>query len=85
MISTRNRCRRDKFASPVAGHHAKLAWPAADGSPCRGRADRRDDDQDLPEGRVKVSKAEKKRIDIAGDQFHPEWNYTIRPRQQSKS
>jgi hypothetical protein len=24
-------------------------------------------------------------LDITGDQFHPEWNYTIRPRQSEKS
>jgi Rhodopirellula transposase DDE domain len=30
---------------------------------------------------IKVSKAEMKRLDIIGDPFHPEWNYTIRPRQ----
>jgi hypothetical protein len=29
---------------------------------------------------VKVSDAEMASLDIAGDQFHPEWNYTIRPR-----
>ena len=34
---------------------------------------------------IKISKAEMKSIDITGDQFHPEWNYTIRPRQPSKS
>ena len=34
---------------------------------------------------IKVSKAEMKRLVIAGDPFHPEWNYTIRPRQPSKS
>jgi len=34
---------------------------------------------------IKVSKAEMKRLDITGDQFHPEWNYTIRPHQPSKS
>jgi hypothetical protein len=26
-----------------------------------------------------------KSLDITGDQFHPEWNYTIKPRQPSKS
>jgi hypothetical protein len=31
---------------------------------------------------IKISKAEMKRLDITGDQFHPEWNYTIRPRQK---
>jgi len=29
---------------------------------------------------VKVSKAEMAALDIAGDEFHPEWNYTIKPR-----
>jgi len=32
---------------------------------------------------VRVSKAEMQSLDIAGDQFHPEWNYTIRPRKLS--
>jgi hypothetical protein len=31
---------------------------------------------------IKVSNAEMKRLDLTGDVFHPEWNYTIRPRQQ---
>jgi hypothetical protein len=34
---------------------------------------------------IKVSKAEMKCLAITGDQFHPEWNYTISPRQSSKS
>jgi hypothetical protein len=29
---------------------------------------------------IKVSKAQMKCLDIVGDQFHPEWNYTISPR-----
>ena len=29
---------------------------------------------------IKVSDAEMKTLDIQGDKFHPEWNYTIRPR-----
>jgi hypothetical protein len=24
-------------------------------------------------------------LDVTGDQFHPEWNYTIRPRLTAKS
>ena len=28
---------------------------------------------------IKVSDAEMKTLDIQGDAFHPEWNYTIRP------
>ena len=34
---------------------------------------------------VKVSNAEMASLDITGDPFHPEWNYTIKPRQVSKS
>jgi len=29
---------------------------------------------------IKISDAEMKTLDIEGDAFHPEWNYTIRPR-----
>ena len=29
---------------------------------------------------VKASKAEMATLDISGDEFHPEWNYTIKPR-----
>jgi Rhodopirellula transposase DDE domain len=34
---------------------------------------------------IKVSKAAMKCLDITGDQFHPEWNYLIRPRHTAKS
>ena len=29
---------------------------------------------------IKVTDAEMDALDITGDAFHPEWNYTIRPR-----
>jgi hypothetical protein len=29
---------------------------------------------------IKVSDAEMAALDITGDTFHPEWNYTIKPR-----
>jgi Rhodopirellula transposase DDE domain len=29
---------------------------------------------------IKVSDAEMKRLDIRGDAFHPEWNYSVMPR-----
>jgi hypothetical protein len=29
---------------------------------------------------IKVSDAEMADLDITGDAFHPEWNYTIKPR-----
>ena len=31
---------------------------------------------------IKVSDAEMDKLDITGDVFHPEWNYTIRPRRE---
>jgi hypothetical protein len=31
---------------------------------------------------IKVSDAEMQALDITGDAFHPEWNYTIKPRQK---
>ena len=34
---------------------------------------------------IKVSDAEMEALNITGDAFHPDWNYTITPRQQSKS
>ena len=34
---------------------------------------------------IKVTKAAMKCLDITGDKFHPEWNYTIMPRQPAKS
>jgi hypothetical protein len=33
---------------------------------------------------IKVSKTQMASLDIFGDPFHPEWNYTIRPRQASE-
>ena len=34
---------------------------------------------------IKVSDAEMQSLEIIGDTFHPEWNYTVRPRQPAKS
>jgi hypothetical protein len=34
---------------------------------------------------IKVTVAAMKAIDITGDAFHPEWNYTIKPRTPAKS
>jgi hypothetical protein len=30
---------------------------------------------------IRITNTEMKRLDIEGDAFHPEWNYTIKPRQ----
>ena len=37
------------------------------------------DEQTYEKG-IKVSDAEMKALNITGDVFHPEWNYTINPR-----
>ena len=37
-------------------------------------------DTRLYEKGLKVTKAEMKRLDIRGDAFHPEWNYSVIPR-----
>ena len=39
-------------------------------------------DERIYEKGIKVSDTEMKALDIAGDKFHPEWNYTIKPRRQ---
>ena len=36
------------------------------------------DDRDYPKG-IEVPDAELAAVNLAGDEFHPEWNYTIRP------
>jgi hypothetical protein len=68
-------------------HHAELARQAAH-QPCRGRrVDRRDrlarrlhlDSRTYEKG-IKITDAEMAALDIRGDTFHPEWNYTVQPR-----
>jgi Rhodopirellula transposase DDE domain len=34
---------------------------------------------------IKVSDREMATLNIAGDEFHPEWNYTVTPRKPAKS
>ena len=34
---------------------------------------------------IKVSNAEMKSLNITGHDFHPEWNYTVRPRQSTET
>jgi anthranilate/para-aminobenzoate synthase component II len=38
-------------------------------------------DDSIYEKGIKISNAEMKKLNITGDQFHPEWNYAIAPRQ----
>ena len=83
-------------APAVLPHHAELARPAAHDrlavveligattTKTGLKVESALDTRSYKKG-IKISKAEMKRLDITGDQFHPEWNYTIRPRQPSKS
>ena len=78
-------------APAVLPHHAELARPAADRSPAvveligatttkAGlKVECALDTRTYQKG-IKVSNAEMKALDIAGDRFHPEWNYKITPR-----
>ena len=34
---------------------------------------------------IRISKAEMRKLAIQGDAFHPEWNYTIKPRSPQPS
>ena len=90
-LSTRHLEVEQDRASPVLPHHAELARPAADQPACRRRSDRRDHDDKRPDGRQHTRPAplrerqqgertEMASLDIPGDPFHPEWNYTIAPR-----
>jgi len=42
-------------------------------------------DKRIYETGIKVSDAEMESLDITGDTFHPEWNYTIKPRRPGNS
>ena len=75
MISTQNRCRGGAFAALGAGVELIGATTTKTGLKVESALDTRS----YKKG-IKISKAEMKRLDITGDQFHPEWNYTIRPR-----
>ena len=33
---------------------------------------------------IRIKKSEMQRLDIEGDAFHPEWNYTVKPRTLSE-
>ncbi len=42
-------------------------------------------DERIYEKGIKVSATEMAALNITGDDFHPEWNYTIKPRASPKS
>src|SRR5215468_3713061 len=66
-------------APPVLPHYPELAVPPARRPHDNCRTDRGNYHRTYEKG-IKVSDAEMKTLDITGDPFHPEWNYTILPR-----
>jgi hypothetical protein len=83
-------------ASPVLPHHPDLARPPAHRPPRRveliGATTTQTglnvecalDPRTYQKG-VKVSHAEIAALNLEGDGFHPEWNYSIRPRNKPES
>jgi hypothetical protein len=78
-------------APSVLPHHAKLARQATGEPHRRRRTDCGNHDQTglkvecvlderTYEKGIKVSDAEMDALDIRGDTFHPEWNYSVHPR-----
>ena len=78
-------------APHVPSHSADVARPTADGQIGRRRIDWATTtktglkvecalDERTYEKGIKISDAEMATLDIKGEAFHPEWNYTIRPR-----
>jgi Rhodopirellula transposase DDE domain len=83
-------------APSVLPYYAELARPASDGSyrvvELIGATTTKAGlkvayalDERTYEKGIKVRDAEMDALDITGDAFHPEWNYTIKPRQLAKS
>ena len=85
----------NKIEHCLLPHHAELAGAAAGGSYRCRRADWRDHHESRLESRrggrsstriyqkgIKIKDAEMAALDITGDAFHPEWNYTINPRRR---
>ena len=83
-------------APPVLPYHAELARPAADGSiavveligATTTKAGLKVEcalDERTYEKGIRVPDAEMDAPDLTCDAFHPEWNYTIKPRRFAES
>src|SRR5262249_12195398 len=93
-LSARHLQMEQDRAPPVLPHHPELACPplvdrmtiveliAATTTTTGLKVACALDTRSYEKGK-KVSDAEMKTPDITGDPFHPEWNYTIRPRPHS--
>ena len=81
-------------APHVLPHHPELAWPpltdrlaiveliGATTTKAGLKVECALDTRTYQKG-IKVSDAEMATLNLAGDNFHPEWNYTINPRPNS--
>ena len=66
-------------ARPLTGHAAVVEPIAATTTKTGLKVESAPDTRTYEKG-IKVSDAEMKRLDIRGDAFHPEWNYSVMPR-----
>jgi hypothetical protein len=66
---------------PLISHQVIISLIAATTTRSGLKVHARLDRTDYPKG-IKVSDQELAAVDLIGDAFHPEWNYTIRPRPQ---
>ena len=67
-------------SKPGAGHRATVVDLIAATTTKTGLKIKSALDTGTYEKGIKVGKAEMKRLDIRGDTFHPEWDYTVMPR-----
>ncbi len=66
---------------PLISHQVIISLIAATTTRSGLKVHARLDETEYPKG-IKVSKQELAAVDLTGDAFHPEWNYSIRPRPQ---
>jgi Rhodopirellula transposase DDE domain len=73
---------RNWAAHPLTSRLAVVELIAATTTKTGLRVESEIDPNDYPKG-IRVTDAEMASLNIAGDSFHPEWNYTISPRTQT--
>ena len=70
---------QNRRGRPLTDHAAIIELIAATSAKSGLKVDSALDTRVYEEG-IKVTKAEMKRLNIRGDAFHPEWNYSVIPR-----
>ena len=69
---------------PLISHQVIISLIAATTTRTGLKVHARIDDREYPKA-IKVTNAELAAVNLAGHQFHPEWNYTISPRPTASS